>query len=232
LQLHLDTRFAQLKTASELELWQESYNSIRDIHGLLTIAMSKKPPAAVIAQYYSNLGQIFLNFEHYLFHAYSVNKYFSLHKAHHKTLSEDESRVYVPLEYLTDQLRMASSLLLAALCSPIKDVDITELDSTQSQRFMDMATLLSLTNVPVFPTREQLVEELTSKNISNLVLPELKDFLNLMEKRFNPLGFCAAVKPKLDFIAGHPTLKVYTKPLERLMFIRLLQQVKIGFNKS
>ncbi len=120
---------------------------------------------------------------------------------------------------------MASSLLLATLCAPIKEIEVTDLEGLQAERYLEMATLLSLTNVPIFPKREQLIEELAAKNIPNLVLPELKDFFSLMEKKFNPLGFCAAVKPKLDFIASHPTLKQYAKPLEKLMFVRLLQQV-------
>jgi len=44
------------------------------------------------------------------------------------------------------------------------------------------------------------------------------------------LGFCAAVKPKLDFIASHPALKQYAKPLEKLMFVRLLQQLSRVFD--
>jgi len=51
-----------------------------------------------------------------------------------------------------------------------------------------------------------------------------------MEKKFNPLQFCAAVKPKLEFIASHPALKQYAKPLERLMLVRLLQQLSRVFD--
>ncbi|KAL3615348.1 Eukaryotic translation initiation factor 3 subunit A [Castilleja foliolosa] len=42
LQLYLDTRFEQLKVATELELWQEAFRSIEDIHGLM--CMVKKTP--------------------------------------------------------------------------------------------------------------------------------------------------------------------------------------------
>jgi hypothetical protein len=49
-----------------------------------------------------------------------------------------------------------------------------------------------------------------------------------MERKFNPLQFAAALKPKMDFIAAQPTLKQYIKPLERIIFLRLLQQVLVA----
>jgi len=185
LQLHLDTRFAQLKTASELELWQESYNSIRDIHGLLAIAMSKKPPANLIALYYANLSQIFWNFENHLFHAYSVNKVFSLTKAHKKDVTDDEAKI------------MASSLLLATLCSPIKEIEVTDLEGNQAERYLEMATLLSLSNAPVFPKRDQLIEDLVSKNIPNYVLPELRDFFYFDGKEIQSIAILRGSETKI-----------------------------------
>lgn len=47
-----------------------------------------------------------------------------------------------------------------------------------------------------------------------------------MEIKFHPLQFGATLKKKIDFIASQPQFKVYVKPLENLLFIRLLQQVK------
>jgi len=53
----------------------------------------------------------------------------------------------------------------------------------------------------------------------------LHDLYHLLEEKFQPLELCAVIKPKLDFIAEHVTLKQYLLPLQKLLFIRLLQQL-------
>ncbi|KAJ7872316.1 hypothetical protein B0H14DRAFT_2502750 [Mycena olivaceomarginata] len=80
LQHHLDTRFAQLNTSVELELWQEAFRSVEDVHNLLVMAGasggSKKgvlasaltgPRAA--ANYYEKLTRVFLISGNTLYHA-------------------------------------------------------------------------------------------------------------------------------------------------------------------
>ncbi|KAG6750415.1 hypothetical protein POTOM_044908 [Populus tomentosa] len=58
LQLYLDTRFEQLKVATELELWQEAFRSIEDIHGLMCM-VKKTPKASLMVVYYAKLTEIF-----------------------------------------------------------------------------------------------------------------------------------------------------------------------------
>lgn len=58
LQTHLETRFAQLHTAVEMELWQEAYRTVEDVH-LLLQQMKKMPKPSSMASYYSQLSQIF-----------------------------------------------------------------------------------------------------------------------------------------------------------------------------
>jgi translation initiation factor 3 subunit A len=97
LQLHLDTRFAQYNAAAELELWQECFRSIEDIHGLLVMAVTKKPQPKIqmIATYYQKLAEIFFLSENYVYHAYAINKFFNLSKTYNKSATEEELRLYV-----------------------------------------------------------------------------------------------------------------------------------------
>lgn len=57
---HLDTRFAQLDAAVELELWQEAFRTVEDIHALLTNPAARKAAKpAMMRDYYEKLTKIF-----------------------------------------------------------------------------------------------------------------------------------------------------------------------------
>lgn len=212
LQLHIDTRFSQLNVALELELSQEAFRTIEDIHGLLTV--SKRPPKPqVLINYYHKLTKLFWVSDNLLFHAYSWYKYYTLSKVHNKSLSPAELR------------SMASSVLLSALSIPLQaqsdDERYFDFD-TQKEKNARLATLLGFNTSP---KREVLIAEITSKNIGAVVLPELSDLIHLLEEKFHPLEILGALKPKLDFIQANPALQQYGRKIEKLLFLRYLQQL-------
>ena len=127
LQLYLDTRFEQLKDATDLEIWQvsvliflsfsfalynflwcieydvqESFRSIEDIHGLMCM-VKKTPKPQMMAISYSKLTNIFWISKSHLDHAHAWYNLYILHKSYNKKLAHN----YLQL--------MASCVLLATI---------------------------------------------------------------------------------------------------------------------
>lgn len=107
LQRYLDTRFAQLNASVELELWQEAFRSVEDIHNLLTLA-KKAPRPAMMANYYEQLTRIFLTSGNALYHAAAWSKYFGIVRAMGGK-SDDELA------------QLAGLVLISALAIPVVD---------------------------------------------------------------------------------------------------------------
>lgn len=150
LQRYLDTRFAQLNTAVELELWQEAFRSAEDIHGL--VAASKRTPrASVMASFYEKLVKVFAVGQNFLFHAAAYSKLWTLQAA-------------TPGAAGTEGDRIAGLVLLSALSVPITAGDEgkfrknrnagDERDYTRGRM-----TLMGLLDLPTAPSRETLLTQ-------------------------------------------------------------------------
>ncbi|GBC01159.1 hypothetical protein RclHR1_04090010 [Rhizophagus clarus] len=211
LQRHLDTRFNQLNAAVELELWQEAFRSVEDIHNLLS--MSKRPAKPVMmANYYDKLTKIFLVSENYLFHAAAWNRYYTLVRAQNKALTDDENT------------RMASFVLLSALAIPVitsSKTRLLEIDDNKSKTHK-LAALLGMSRSP---TRSGLLKEALNKNILRRVRPELKDLYNILEVQFHPLSICKKIEPIMTHLAQDSEMAKYVKPLHQVILTRLFQQL-------
>jgi hypothetical protein len=55
LNLFLETRFEQLKTACELQMWAEAFRSVEDIQALITLG-KRQPKQQMMATYYRCVG--------------------------------------------------------------------------------------------------------------------------------------------------------------------------------
>lgn len=69
-----------MRTACALELWQEAYRSIEDIHALLQLS-KKSPKPHLMATYFEKLAQIFWVSGHHLFHAYALFRFYTFSMA-------------------------------------------------------------------------------------------------------------------------------------------------------
>lgn len=151
LQHHLDTRFAQLNTSVELELWQEAFRSIEDIHNLLTMA-KKAPRPAMMANYYEKLARIFLTSGNALFHAAAWSKYYSIVRA--SSAKSDEELV-----------KLAGLVLISVLAVPIASEVDENIDDGKG-RNVKLAALLGLSKMP---TRAGLLNEAVGIHILHAI---------------------------------------------------------------
>eukprot|EP00123_Amoebidium_parasiticum_P016493 comp23456_c0_seq1/m.39161 comp23456_c0_seq1/g.39161 ORF comp23456_c0_seq1/g.39161 comp23456_c0_seq1/m.39161 type:complete len:1102 (-) comp23456_c0_seq1:443-3748(-) len=213
LQLHLETRFAQLDAAAKLDLWQEAFRTIEDIHGLM--GMSKKPPKPqMMATYFEQLALVFWKSDNYLFHAYAWHKLFWLSKEQKKNLTEEEAT------------KLATHCALATLLIPItpqrtEAEEYLETDSTLAKQ-QQQALLVGLSQPP---TRASLIQDLKSKNVLAYVPAEVRNLFTWVEDEFHPLQLCKKVAPLLEWVGQREELSSYVRPLQTVVLTRLLQQL-------
>ncbi|GER56979.1 eukaryotic translation initiation factor 3subunit A [Striga asiatica] len=232
LKLYLDTRFEQLKVATELELWQEAFRSIEDIHGLMSIVKKTPKPSALVV-FYSKLSEIFWMSSSHLYHAYAWLKLFTLQKSFNKHLDQKDLQL------------IASSVVLAALSVPPYDrsygASHSELEN-EKERNLRVANLIAF-DVESKPenrevlSRSSLLLELVSKGVMNCVNQEVKDLYHILEHENLPFDLTLKVQPllskisklggKLASASSVPELKFsqYVPSLEKLSALRLLQRV-------
>ncbi|CAO2207606.1 unnamed protein product [Urochloa humidicola] len=228
LQLYLDTRVEQLKVATELSLWQASFRSVEDIHGLMSM-VKKMPKPSVLVVYYAKLTEIFWI---HLYHAYAWLKLFNLQKSYNKNLSQKDLQL------------IASSVLLAALSVAPYDqkYGASHLETeNEKERNMRMANLVNFSldakrENRELPSRASLLSELVSKGVLSCASQEVRDLYNLLEHEFLPLDLASKVQPllskiskiggKLSSASSVPDVKLsqYISALEKLTTLRVLQQ--------
>ncbi|KAK7284215.1 hypothetical protein RJT34_18957 [Clitoria ternatea] len=232
LQLYLDTRFEQLKIATDIELWQEAFRSVEDIHGLMCM-VKKMPKPSLMVVYYVKLTEIFWISSSHLYHAYAWFRLFLLQKSFNKNLSQKDLQL------------IASSVVLAALSVPPHDrthgASHLELEH-EKERNLRMANLIGF-NLETKPesrevlSRSSLLTELASKGVMSCVTQEVKDIYHLLEHEFLPSDLALKVLPlltkisklggKLSTASSVPEVQLsqYVPALEKLATLRLLQQV-------
>ncbi|KAM5132131.1 eukaryotic translation initiation factor 3 subunit A [Mantella aurantiaca] len=216
--MHLETRLVQLDSAISMELWQEAFKAVEDIHGLF--ALSKKPPKPqLMANYYNKVSTVFWKSGNTLFHASTLHRLYHLSREMRKNLTQEEMQ------------RMSTRVLLATLSIPItpERTDIARLldmDGIIVEKQRRLATLLGLQSPP---NRVGLINDMVRFNALQYVVPEVKELYNWLEVEFHPLKLCSRVTKVLDWVKEQaekePELQQYVPQLQNNTILRLLQQV-------
>ncbi|EPS28032.1 hypothetical protein PDE_02977 [Penicillium oxalicum 114-2] len=227
LQRHLDTRFQQLNVAVELELWQEAFRSIEDIHTLLNL--SKRPAKNVMmANYYEKLARIFLVSENYLFHAAAWNRYYNLLRLSTIALATGQSsKKENPSVTEAEMTKAASFVLLSALSIPVISTTrsrgaLVDVDEARKNKNTRLTNLLGMAQAP---SRHVLFRDALNKGLLKRVRPEIRDLYNILEVDFHPLSICKKITPILTKIGADPEMEKYVVPLQQVILTRLFQQL-------
>ncbi|KAM4636251.1 eukaryotic translation initiation factor 3 subunit A [Discoglossus pictus] len=216
--MHLETRLVQLDSAISMELWQEAFKAVEDIHGLF--ALSKKPPKPqLMSNYYNKVSTVFWKSGNTLFHASTLHRLYHLSREMRKNITQEEMQ------------RMSTRVLLATLSIPItpERTDIARLldmDGIIVEKQRRLATLLGLQSPP---TRVALINDMVRFNVLQYVVPDVKDLYNWLEVDFHPLKLCTRVTKVLEWVKEQaekePELQQYIPQLQNNTILRLLQQV-------
>ncbi|KAF8233783.1 translation initiation factor eIF3a [Tricholoma matsutake] len=206
LQHHLDTRFAQLNTSVELELWQEAFRSVEDVHNLLTMT-KKAPRPAMMANYYEKLTKIFLMSGNALYHAAAWGRYYAIVTTIGGKSEEELSR-------------LAGQVLVSALAVPV-GLHAEEQDELKGKNGR-LTALLGLTKMP---TRSGLLKDALSRDVLKLSPDSVKSLYNILEVTFDPLTLCSAVAPLLQTLSSDEGYSPYLALLQRALLSRLLSQL-------
>ncbi len=227
LQRHLETRFQQLNVAVELELWQEAFRSVEDIHTLLNL--SKRPPKNIMmANYYEKLTRIFLVGENYLFHAAAWSRYYNLLRQSASIVASGQSKkADNPATSEADLSKAASFVLLSALAIPVISTSrsrgaLVDIDEAKKNKNSRLTLLLGMAQAP---TRAVLFKDAMSKGLLKRARPEIRELYNILEVDFHPLSICQKISPILTKIGADAEMQKYVLPLQQVILTRLFQQL-------
>jgi len=227
LQRHLDTRFQQLNVAVELELWQEAFRSVEDIHTLLSL--SKRPAKNIMmSNYFEQLSTIFLVSENYLFHAAAFSRLYNLMRGSAAAVASGQSpKKDNPVVTEEGLAKTASFVILSALSIPVIStsrsrgalVDVDEARKNKNQR------LTNLLGLNTAPSRASLFKEIIGRGLLKRAKPEIRELYNILEVDFHPLSICKKISPILSQIGADAELGKYVLPLQQVILTRLFQQL-------
>ncbi|KAL5471152.1 hypothetical protein EMCRGX_G029236 [Ephydatia muelleri] len=210
----VDIRFDQLECSITIDLWQEAFKAIEEIHNLLGIS-GKAPRPGLLENFYTKQGKVYWMAKNKLFHAAALHKLFVLRKEQKKSLSAEEAQ------------STACQVLLATLCVPIEPA------TSESDRFLlvddqsriNARKLAALLRMAVPPSRVSLLRDLGRYSVVQLVTPDLQQLYKYLEEDFNPLLLCKRVVPILEKLQEDKLFSQYIEPLKAIVLVRLVKQV-------
>ncbi|KAF9016131.1 hypothetical protein BDZ89DRAFT_1094576 [Hymenopellis radicata] len=200
--------------STRLELWQEAFRSVEDVHMLLTMAKAFGPNKgvsarpAIMAGHYEKCTKVFLmngaGGAGALWHAAAWGRYNAI------ITSMPESAKEVA--------NLAGQVLVSAFVVPVN----TNLEYEPGESGGKGKTA-RLTAKP--PTRASLLKDAKAADIFCLSPPTVQKLYDVLEVQFEPLTLCADVAPLLAELESEQVYKDYVPLLREAVLSRLLLQL-------
>ncbi|KAJ3834119.1 eukaryotic translation initiation factor-like protein 3, partial [Lentinula raphanica] len=228
LERHLETRFGQLNVSVELELWQEAFRSIEDIHNLLTIAASSTPTSSSSSTLTSTTpgaqnaattttttagstsltikSTMIANYYEKLSQVFLMSGNALYHAA---AWAKYYELLTVGSEHTLkhDQRSiLAGKVVVSALAVPITAGGANEVHPRLSALLNlpepSSHSSSSISTSSTAPTRTSLLASLLSSDILPLAPKTVQDLYRALQVEFDPLGLAENVGPLLRELAG------------------------------
>ncbi|KAL7287480.1 hypothetical protein TKK_0018580 [Trichogramma kaykai] len=214
--LNRETRMTQFEAAFQMELYQEAYKTIEDIHGLMNISKKLTFPKTM-ANYYQKLLIVFWKTGNHVFHARALLKLFNLSRDMKKNMSSEELQ------------EMADRVILAILSIPLPSVHseldcFIETDKSPQEKMQKLAALLGFLQPP---SRASLLKDIDRLNVLSLASRPIQDLYNWLEVEFQPLELCSNVESVVSQLRqdeSSPLLQ-YIPALQDLTLVRFVHQI-------
>ena len=201
--LHLvNVRLAALEACLELHLYQEAFRVSDDLKHLMTM---RKSTLQHLFIYWQGLARVFLKADQPLLHAIALqNVLYYLRKGKKELTQEQNSEA-------------SSEVVLATLAVPCYSLSKTIVSAGLMSR---LATIISASTLP---TRDTMIQMLTTRNILEAASTNVKDLFNVLETEFSPLTLPVKVCSLLESLSESQA--VYKSAIEQNLVFKVIAQL-------
>lgn len=220
LMLYLETETIELEIALDLELWQEVYKAIENLHFLIEI-VKRHGSSKIIANYYKQLCHVFLKTGDLLYHAAALFRYFCLTRELKKSLGPAEVTA------------LSSTLVLSVLAIPLSPNDLT-IDQLAEKDFplteKKHRLLSEFLNFSNKLTRKTLLKDIKHCGVVQTAQVEVQGLFHLLENELDPLNMgnrilCLTKAFSETSVSNQKTLNLYLNSILDLSVTILLSQL-------
>ncbi|KAJ1635286.1 hypothetical protein T492DRAFT_467308 [Pavlovales sp. CCMP2436] len=223
LSMHLEVRYSQLNAAADLELWQECYRTIEDIHAL-SLTLKKPPKTSMQLNYYLKLSQVFLVSDNLLLHAYCLMRLVTLTRSKKAAPDSAELRSLATAALLAAAVAPLSPHAAQAGVAPGAGATLaTSLDlDLDVEKHRRIASVLGFGSLP---SRDSLLAELRAKGVLALAEPAVAKLVGQLEATHVPTAMARDAEGVLAWLAADARCAVYGQLLRKQVALRALQQM-------